>query len=104
MKNIQASSKYLANMCVRSLQLCPTLCDPIGCNLPGSSVSGISQREILEWVAMPFSGDFPNPGIEPASPESPALAGRYFTPEPSGKPYFMICLIVITLFTEDRVI
>ena len=65
---------------------------------------GFLRKEILEWVAMLSSGDFPNPGIEPASPESPALAGRYFTPEPSGKPYFMICLIVITLFTGDRVI
>ena len=86
MKNIQASSKYLANMCVRSLHLCSTLCDPMDCSLPGSSVNGIFQGEILEWVARPSSGDFPNPGIEPASPESHALAGRFFTPKPSGKP------------------
>ena len=65
---------------------------------------GFPREKYWSGVAMPFSGDFPNPGIEPASPESPALAGRYFTPEPSGKPYFMICLIVITLFTGDRVI
>ena len=91
-------------MCAKLLQLCPILCDPMDCSLPDSSASGIFQGEILEWVAMLSSGDFPNPGIEPASPESPALAGRYFTPEPSGKPYFMICLIVITLFTGDRVI
>ena len=39
----------------KSLQSCPTLCDPIDCSLPGSSVYGISQEKILEWVAMSFS-------------------------------------------------
>ena len=34
------------------LQLCLTLCDPMDCNLPGSSVHGILQARILEWVAM----------------------------------------------------
>ena len=36
-------------------QLCPTLGDPMDCSLPGSSVHGILQARILEWVAMPFS-------------------------------------------------
>ena len=45
----------------------PTLCDPVDCSLPGSSVSGILQTRILEWVAIPSSGDLPNPGIEPKS-------------------------------------
>ena len=36
-------------------QLSPTLCDPMDCSLPGSSVHGISQIRILEWVAIPFS-------------------------------------------------
>ena len=34
---------------------CPTLCDPMDCRLPGSSVHGISQARILEWVAISFS-------------------------------------------------
>jgi len=38
------------------------------CSLPGSSVHGILQARILEWVAIPFSRDLPNPGIEPGSP------------------------------------
>ena len=44
-------------LCVQaqSLQLCLTLCDPMDCGLPGSSVHGISQARILEWVAIPFS-------------------------------------------------
>ena len=36
-------------------QSCPTLCDPVVCSLPGSSVHGIFRSRILEWVAMPFS-------------------------------------------------
>ena len=40
---------------VKVAQLCPTLCDPIDCSLPGSSVHGIPQARILEWVAIPFS-------------------------------------------------
>ena len=36
-------------------QSCPTLCDPVGCSLPGSSVHGIPQARILEWVAISFS-------------------------------------------------
>ena len=36
-------------------QLCPTLCNPMDCSLPGSSVRGIHQARILEWVAMPSS-------------------------------------------------
>ena len=36
-------------------QLCPTLCDPMDCSLPGSSVHGIFQTRILEWVAVSFS-------------------------------------------------
>ena len=36
-------------------QLCPTLCDPIDCSPPGSSVHGILQARILEWVAVPIS-------------------------------------------------
>ena len=41
-------------------QSCPTLCNPEDCSLPGSSVHGILQARILEWVAIPFSrGIFP---------------------------------------------
>ena len=60
-----------------------TLCDPIVCSPPGSSVRGISQARVLEWVAIPFSRDLPDSGIEPTSP---VLAGRFFTTEPLGKP------------------
>ena len=39
----------------QSLQLCPTLCNPMDCSLPASSVHGILQARMLEWVAMPSS-------------------------------------------------
>ena len=39
------------------VQLCPTLCDPMDCNAPGSSVHGILQATILEWVACLSPGD-----------------------------------------------
>ena len=50
---------------------------------PGSSVHGISQARILEWVAFHSSGDLPDLGFEHVSS---ALAGRFFTTEPPGKP------------------
>ena len=37
------------------VQLCPTLSDPMDCNLPGSSIHGISQATVLEWGAIAFS-------------------------------------------------
>ena len=37
-------------------QSCPTLRDPMGCSLPGSSVHGIFQVRVLEWGAIAFSG------------------------------------------------
>ena len=44
------------NFCsVKSLQSCPTLCDAMDCSPPGSSVHGILQARILEWVAMSSS-------------------------------------------------
>ena len=52
---------------------------PYGLSAPGSSVHGILQARILEWVAMPSSEDFPDPGNEPVSLMSPVLAGRFFT-------------------------
>ena len=55
-------------MKVLVIQLCPTLCNSMDCSSPGSSDHGILQARILEWVSIPFSGDLPDPGIEPRSP------------------------------------
>ena len=46
---------YLSCVCAKSLQSCPTLCDPMDCSLPGYTVHGIFQARILEWVPVSFS-------------------------------------------------
>ena len=77
-------------------KLCLTLCDPTDCSPPGSSVHGISQARILEWVPFPSPGDLPDPGIEPTY----ALAGGFFTTEPPRKPILfstLLFLIIISL-------
>ena len=64
-----------AHMCEKLLLLCPT---PMTHSLPDSSVHGILQGRILEYITMPSSrGSYP--GIKPISLTSPALAGRFFT-------------------------
>ena len=58
----------------------------MACSCPGSSVYGILQPRVLEWDACSSSGDLPDPGIKPASLESPVLAGRFLTTPPPRKP------------------
>ena len=50
-----SSSLGYCKSCAHSLQSCPTLCDPIDCSLPGSSVHGVHQARILARVAISFS-------------------------------------------------
>ena len=66
-------------MHAKLFQSCLTLWDPIDCILPGSSIHGSLQARILEWVAIPPSGDLHDPGMEPMSLTSPALADEFFT-------------------------
>ena len=67
-------------------KLCMILCDPMDCTPPGSSVHGVLQARVLEWAAIPFSRDLPNPGIKP---RSPALQADSLPPEPPGKPNYV---------------
>ena len=62
---------------------CLTLCDPMDCSPPGSSVHGISQARILQWVAISFSKESSRPRDWTCIS---CLAGRFFTTEPPGKP------------------
>ena len=65
-------------MCAKLLQSCLILCDPLDCSLPESSVHGILQARILQWVAMPSSrGDLSDPGIEPRSLVWVSCIGRW---------------------------
>ena len=69
-------------------QLCLTLCHPMDCSPPGSSVHGIFQASILEWEAISYSpGDLSDPGIETVSLASPALAAGFVITVPLGKPH-----------------
>ena len=69
--------------CCLVAEQCLTLCGPTNCSLTGSSVHGISQVRILEWVAISFSRGFSRPRN---LTESPPLAGRFFTTQLTGKP------------------
>ena len=67
------------------------LCDTMDCT--GSSVSGILQERIWSGLPFPPPGDLPNTGVEPAFLASPALAGRFFITEPTGKSMLGLILI-----------
>ena len=64
-------------------QLYLIFCDSMDCSPPGSSVHGILQARILEWVAILFSRDILHPGIEP---RSPVLQVDSLPAEPQKKP------------------
>ena len=86
----ESPNKYLcADVCAQS---CPTLCDPMDCSPPGSSIHGIFplsmgifQARILEGLPFPPLGDLSDIGIERSSLVSPAVASRFFTTAPPGK-------------------
>ena len=72
------SSSSELYMHAKSLQSCLTLCDPMDCSLPASSVHGILQARILEWVAISFSR-----GSQSRDPTQVShIAGRFFTFKP----------------------
>ena len=62
---------------------CPTLFNSMDCSPPGSSVHGILQARILEWVAIPFSRGSSRPRDWT---QAFRIAGRFFTTEPPEKP------------------
>ena len=61
---------------VKIAQSCPTLCDPLDCSLPGSSVHGILQARILEWVTVHFSRGSSQPRDQT---QVSCIAGRFYT-------------------------
>ena len=75
-----------------------TLCDPMDCSLPGSSVHGTLQQECWSGLPQPPPGDPPKPGMEPVSPAS---AGQFFTTEPLGKPYYGPKVAIFLLKMEN---
>ena len=65
-------------------QSCPTLCDPMDCSPPGSSVMEFSRQEYWSGLPFPSPGVLPNPEIEPGFP---ALQADSLMSESPGKPY-----------------
>ena len=74
-KPVDWNPHMLLKVKVLVIQLCLTLCDPTGCSPPGSSVQGILQARILEWVAISFSkgSSLPRDQTQVSCP-----AGRFF--------------------------
>ena len=70
-------------MCVSHIRLFATLWT-VARHAPLSM--GFSRQKYWSRLPFPPPGDLPGPGMEPASPRPPALAGRFFTTEPSEKP------------------
>ena len=75
--------RVLCCHCCVVAQSCPTLCDPMDCSLPRSSVRGILQAEYWSELPFPSPGDPPNPGTESGSP---SLQADSLPSEPLGKP------------------
>ena len=88
--------------CVCSVaQLCVTLCGLMDCSPRGSSVHGILQARILEWVAISSSRETSWPRDQTSTSWVSCIAGRFFTSGPSGKPYYC-AYHVITDMNEGK--
>ena len=87
------SACLLASVCVAAqlFQSCLTLCDLMDCD---SSVLGILQARILEWVAMPSSRRSSQPRGQTRTSCISCIAGRSFPTEPPGKPCLLACWLV----------
>ena len=82
-------------MYAQSRQSCPTLCNPMDCCPPGSSVCGIFQARTLEWVAMPSSRGSSQPR---GQTRVSCITGGFFTAEPPGKIPTIPCLLTNRMF------
>ena len=80
--DLQFWKDHCSRVCVPTqlLQSCPTLCNPVDCHHQAPlSIHGFSRQEYSSGLPCPPPGDLPEPGIEPTSLLSPALAGGFFT-------------------------
>ena len=91
---------YFPFRCIKSMclitQPCPTLCNPMDCIPPGSSVHGFSRQEYWRGLPFPSPGDLPDPGTEPTSP---ALQADALLSEPPGKPIWNLEDSLLSLFS-----
>ena len=90
-------SSIQISMCLVA-QSCPTLCNPVDCNLPGSPSMGFSRQEYWSGSPFPSPGDLSNPGIKPGSP---AFQADALTSEPPGNQYINWQSIFINYFVHS---
>ena len=82
---------YFKYVCVYAQSLCVWLCDPVDCSPQGSSLCGIFQARILEWVAMPSSWGSSQPRDRN---HISCVAGGSFTTSHQESPYFIyVCML-----------
>ena len=79
------------------------LCDPMDDSPSGSSVQGILQAKILEWVAMPSSRDLPRARIKPLSLTSPALVGGFFTTSTMWEAQMNVSTYIIYIHSQTYI-
>ena len=77
--------EHLLKLRSEATQLCLTLCDPMDCSLPGSSVHGIFKARVLEWVAMSFSRRSSRP--RDRTHVSCIVGRRFYCLSHQGSPY-----------------
>ena len=85
----------LYQICCLLAKSCLTLCNPMNSSPPDSSVHGISQARILEWIAISFSSWSPQPRDRIHVFCISCIAGRFFTIEPSGNPFYQALVILL---------
>ena len=96
-RKVPAQSELHMKVKALGAQSCPTLCNPMDCSPPGSSVHGILQARILEWGAIPFSRGSSQPGDQT---QVSCIAGRLFTVQITRKAYPDIDFHIFFIFTS----
>ena len=79
-------------------------CEPMDCRLPDSSVHWIFQQEYWSRLSFPIPWDLPDPGIEPAFPASPSLAGSFFTSVPKRQKSRGTCFLDQLVLSPGEVV
>ena len=82
---------------------CLSRWDPLGCSLPGSSVQGVFQARILEWVAISFSRESSQPRDRACVYHVSCVAGRLFTHRAIGEPHACVLMSVCHHLTSASV-
>ena len=93
---------YCVCMHAQPLQSYLTLCSPLDCSSPGSSVHRILQTRLWSRLPSPPPGDLPHPGIEPMSPESPALQSDSLPLSHWGRNLLYVSFIPIKLVKKNK--